>query len=126
MNILKSMMIVLMLLLSTGTAFAGKLGSGSFPDSSQYNISGNVTVSQSGDKITITLGKGYTMGAAPDPYVSLGKGSQPVTGGIIKLLTKQGGQSVTVSAKGIDLAKVDSVIIWCKRYAVPLAVAKIQ
>ena len=66
------------------------------------------------------------MGAAPDPYVSLGKGSQPVSGGIIKLLTKQGGQSVTFSTKRVDLSKVDSVIIWCKRYSVPLAVAKIK
>ncbi len=126
MKILKSFAIVLVLLFSTGTAFAGKVGSGSFPSSSQYNISGNVKVTQSGGKITITLGKGYKMGAAPDPYVSLGKGSQPVSGGIIKLLTKQGGQSVTFSAKKVDLSKVDSVIIWCKRYAVPLAVAKIK
>ncbi len=126
MNILKSFAIVLVLLFSTSTAFAGKIGSGSFPSSSQYNISGNVKVTKSGGKITITLGKDYKMGAAPDPYVSLGKGSQPVSGGIIKLLTKQGGQSVTFSAKKVDLSKVDSVIIWCKRYAVPLAVAKIK
>ena len=126
MNILKSFAIILALLLSSGTAYAGKVGSGSFPGSSQYNISGNVKVTKSGDKITITLGKGYKMGAAPDPYVSLGKGSQPVSGGIIRLLTKQGGQSITFSAKNIDLAKVDSVIIWCKRYSVPLAVAKIK
>jgi len=126
MKILKSFAIVLVLLFSTGTAFAGKIGNGSFPSSSKYNISGNVKVTKSGDKITIKLGNGYTMGAAPDPYVSLGKGGQPVSGGIIKLLTKQGGQSVTFSAKNIDLAKVDSVIIWCKKYAVPLAVAKIK
>jgi len=126
MNILKSFAIVLTLLLSTGSAFAGKIGGGSFPSSSKYNISGDVKVTKSGDKITITLGKGYKMGAAPDPYVSLGKGSQPVTGGIIKLLTKQGGQSITFSAKKVDLSKVDSVIIWCKRYSVPLAVAKIK
>jgi len=126
MNILKSFAIVLALLLSTGSAFAGKLGSGSFPSSSKYNISGDVKVTKSGDKITITLGKGYTMGAAPDPYISLAKGSQPVTGGIIKLITKQGGQSFTFSAKSLDLAKVDSVVIWCKKFSVPLAVAKIK
>jgi len=119
MNILKSFAIVLAFLLSTGSAFAGKVGSGSY-------ISGKVSVTKSGDTITITLGKGYTMGAAPDPYVSLAKGSQPVTGGIIKLITKQGGQSFTVSAKSLDLAKVDSVVIWCKKFAVPLAVAKIK
>ena len=70
MNILKSFAIVLTLLLSTGSAFAGKIGGGSFPSSSKYNISGDVKVTKSGDKITITLGKGYTMGAAPDPYIS--------------------------------------------------------
>ena len=127
MKILKSGVIAIALLLSTSAAFAENIGSGRFTGASNHLTSGKVSVSKANGKITIQLGKAFSLDGAPDPYVALGHGNKPVKGGLIKILqNNNGAQTYTASANGIDLANVNSVIIWCKKYSVPLGVAKIK
>ncbi len=126
-NIFKTGAFIIALLLPLNFAIAGQLGSGSFTGASGHKTTGQVSVSQSGGKITVTLGKSFFLDGAPDPYVALGNGSKPVSGGILQILkNNKGGQTYTASITGIDLARVNSVVIWCKKYAVPLGVAKIK
>jgi len=127
MKILKSSAFILAIALSTGTAFAGSLGSGKFSGASSHVTKGHVSVSKSGGKITVKLGKGFFLDGAPDPYVALGHGSKPVAGGLIRILKNhKGGQTYSIAANKVDVSKVNSVIIWCKKYSVPLGVAKIR
>jgi len=127
MNILKSGAIALALILSTGAAFAESFGSGHFTGASSHKTSGKVSVSKSNGKIIIKLDKSFFLDGAPDPYVALGHGSKPVSGGLLRILkSNTGGQTYMASTKGIDLASVNSVVIWCKKYSVPLGVAKIK
>ncbi len=127
MNILKYGAIALALILSTGTAFAESFGHGNFTGASSHKTSGKVSVSKSNGKIIITLGKSFFLDGAPDPYVALGHGNKPVSGGLLRILkSNKGGQTYMASTKGIDLASVNSVVIWCKKYSVPLGVAKIK
>lgn len=127
MKILKSGVFAVALLLSAGTAFAGNIGSGNFTGASSHKTSGKVSVSQSGGKITVKLGKSFFLDGAPDPYVALGHGNKPVSGGLIRILKNNtGGQTYTIAANKVDLASVNSVVIWCKKYSVPLGVATIK
>lgn len=127
MKNLKSGTLAIALLLSTGAAFAANIGSGSFTGASDHTASGTVSVTKSGDKITVTLGSKFFQDNAPDRYVTLGHGDQPVAKGIIQILKKsRGSQTYTFSAKHIDLGKLNSVVIWCKQYSVPLGIAKIK
>ncbi len=127
MNILKSVAIIMALLLPLGPAIAGEIGSGSFTGASGHKTTGKVSVSKANGKITVKLGKSFFLDGAPDPYVALGNGSKPISGGLIRILKNNtGSQSYSVSTKGLDLDKINSIVIWCKRYAVPLGVAKIK
>lgn len=127
MKILTSGAMVIALLLSTGASFAGVIGNGSFTGASGHTTSGNVSVSKSDGKIIVKLGKSFVLDGAPDPYVALGHGSKPVPGGVIRILkNNKGHQIYSISMKAVDLTKVNSVVIWCKKYSVPLGVAKIK
>ena len=101
-------------------------GSGSFSGASGHVTKGTATVAKAGDKIVVKLGKNFVLDGAPDPYVALGNGSKPVKGGLLAVLKKNtGGQSYSVAATPA-LEKASQVIIWCKKYSVPLGVARIK
>ena len=127
MKILKTGIIISAFILSSTAAFAASTGSGNFAGVSGHKTTGTVTVSKSGGKITVTLGESFSFDGAPDPYVALGKGIQPVPGGLLQILKNNtGSQTYSISAKSLDLEQVNSVVIWCKKYAVPLGVAKLE
>lgn len=101
-------------------------GSGSFSGASGHATKGSVSVSQSGGKIVIKLGGNFSFDGAPDPYVALGNGSKPAKGGLVAVLRKNNGaQSYSIAATPA-LKNATRVIIWCKKYAVPLGVAKVK
>ncbi len=111
------------LTLFVAPAFAG---SGSFSGASGHVTKGSVSVTKSGSKLVVKLGSNFSFDGAPDPYVALGKGSRPVKGGIIAVLKKnKGAQSYSVSASSA-LNSATHVVIWCKKFSVPLGVAKVK
>ena len=98
---------------------------GQFSGASSHKTSGMVTVTKEGDRYIVNLGGDFSFDGAPDPYVALGAGKKPLPGGLIAVLdSNTGAQRYAIDAEGLDGAK--QVIIWCKRYAVPLGVAKIE
>ena len=73
----------------------------------------------------VVLSGDFVFDGAPDPYVALGSGRKPFAGGLIaELGANQGAQTYTIDAVGLEDAR--EVIIWCKKYAVPLGVAPIN
>ncbi len=111
------------ILLMSAPALAG---SGSFSGASGHVTTGTATVTKSGNKLVVKLGKNFVLDGAPDPYVALGNDSKPVKGGLLAVLKKnKGGQSYSIAASPA-LEKASQVIIWCKKYGVPLGVATIK
>ena len=104
-------------------AFAG---SGSFKGASGHVTSGSVTVSEAGGKLTVKLGSNFSLDNAPDAYVALGNGARPIKGGLIGVLKNfKGGQSYSIKSTSA-LKGATHAIIWCKKYSVPLGVAKLK
>lgn len=100
--------------------------SGSFKGAKGHTTTGSVTVTEQGGKLVIKLGSNFSLDGAPDPYVSLGNGSRPVKGGTAGILTKlKGAGTYSVPATAITKGAKE-VVIWCKKYAVPLGVAKLK
>ena len=124
---LKSMAIVVALaaLIFAAPATAEPLGAGKFFGASSHKTLGSVTVSKESGQYVVNLGDDFSFDGAPDPYVALGTGKKPLEGGLIGVLgSNTGAQRYAIDAAGLDGAK--QVIIWCKRYAVPLGVAVIE
>ncbi|MBC8240182.1 MAG: DM13 domain-containing protein [Alphaproteobacteria bacterium] len=105
---------------------AAPLGMGEFTGASGHETSGSVTVTKQDGRYVISFAGNFSLDGAPDPYVSLGKGNKPLAGGLIAILkSHKGAQSYAVDT-GKILDGSNQVIIWCKKYAVPLGVAAIK
>ncbi len=100
--------------------------SGSFRGASGHATSGSVTVTEQGGKLIIRLGSNFRLDGAPDPYVSMGNGSRPVRGGTAGILRKLRGAG-TYSVRATAATKgAKQVVIWCKKFSVPLGVARLK
>ena len=100
--------------------------SGTFKGASSHKTTGSVTVTEQGGKLVIKLGSDFSLDGAPDPYVSLGNRSRPVKGGTAGILAKNNGAGTySVPATAVTKAAKE-VVIWCKKYAVPLGVARLK
>jgi hypothetical protein len=100
--------------------------SGTFSGASGHATSGSVTVTQSGNTITLQLGSNFDFDGAPDPYVGFGKDGSFVASTRFSVLTaNSGAQSYSVPSS-IDLSQVNEVYIWCHQYSVPLGVARLR
>jgi hypothetical protein len=74
----------------------------------------------------IELGGDFSLDGAPDLDVALGKGKKPLKGGLIAVLkSDKGAQRYAIDASAA-LDGATQVIIWCKKYSVPLGVAAIE
>ena len=126
MNKSTAIVFALAALLSVQPAAAEPLGSGLFSGASGHATSGRVTVTKQNGQYVIDLGDDFSFDGAPDPYVSLGSGNKPIEGGLgAELGSNKGAQRYVISATAA-LDGATQVIIWCKKYAVPLGVAAIQ
>lgn len=113
-------------LISVAPAAAEPLGWGEFSGASSHQTSGSVTVTKQGGQYVIVLGGDFSLDGAPDPYVALGAGNKPVAGGLGAALASNQGVGRYVIDAGPALNSANQVIIWCRKYAVPLGVAAIE
>lgn len=108
------------------TAVPTLAAGGTFKGASGHKTSGSVTVTLRGGKMVIRLGSNFSLDGAPDPYVTLGNGSRPVKGGTAGILAKNKG-SGTYSVRATAATKAaKQVVIWCRKYSVPLGVARLK
>lgn len=109
-------------LVSTSSFAAG----GSFSGASGHKTSGSVTVTEKNGRLTIRLESNFRLDGAPDPYVTLGNSSRPTRGGTAGVIRKHTG-SGTYSVKATAATRAaKQVVIWCKKYGVPLGVARLK
>jgi len=94
--------------------------SGSFSGRSNHVTTGKTELSSN----NVVLQSNFSLDGAPDPRVGLGKNGKydPKTDlGALKKL--KGKQSYKIG--GIDTSKYNEVYIWCRKFNVPLGVAKL-
>jgi len=112
--------------LTVMSAAAGPVGAGSFTGATGHTTSGSVTVTEKAGRYVIELGGDFFHDGAPDPYVALGKGSKLIKGGLVAVLGANTGKQRYAVKVDPALQGATEVLIWCKKYAVPIGVAPIE
>ncbi len=107
-------------------AMAEPLGEGNFRGATGHVTSGSVAVKAQSGRYVIELGGNFSQDGAPDPYVALGKGSGLVDGGLIAVLKSNTGKQRYAIKISPALEDATHVLIWCKKFAVPIGVASIE
>jgi hypothetical protein len=119
-----AILLTALIVLPAATTEAGA-GSGSFGGVNGHQATGRVAVIQTADGWELRLEDDFTFDGAPDPWVGFGKsGSFAQATDFYRLRSNTGAQVYKVPAD-IDAAAYDEVYIWCRRYSVPLGVAKL-
>ena len=113
------------LIASPGATAAAGEGTGSFSGASGHQAAGQVAVVQTADGWEVRLEDDFTFDGAPDPWVGFGRsGSFVPATDFYRLRSNTGAQVYKVPAD-VDAGAYDEVYIWCRRYSVPLGVARI-
>ncbi|SLN40510.1 Electron transfer DM13 [Roseovarius albus] len=104
-------------------AFAGGHGRiGEFSGRNNHITTGKAELA----KNEVVLFKDFSLDGAPDPRVGLGKdGKYDPKTDLGKLKKLKGKQSYALPAD-VDVSKYNEVYIWCRKFSVPLGVAKLD
>ncbi|MDJ0613838.1 MAG: DM13 domain-containing protein [Rhizobiaceae bacterium] len=102
-------------------AFAGSK-KGRFRGDSNHVTKGSVTVKDG----KITLESSFWFDGAPDPRVALGKGGKFLAGTDFAKLKKNSGKQTYSIPSSLKSKDFDTVVIWCRKFSVPLGHAKIS
>ena len=119
-----AILLTALIVLPGATAAAGA-GSGSFSGVNGHQATGRVAVIRTADGWEVRLEDDFTFDGAPDPRIGFGTADKFAANTDFEpLRSKTGAQVYTVPA-GVDPTAYDEVYIWCRKYSVPLGVARI-
>lgn len=102
-------------------AFAGSK-TGTFKGDSDHVTKGAVSVA--GGKIV--LEDSFWFDGAPDPRVALGKNGKFTEGTDFAVLKKNTGKQTYTIPANLKDSGYDTVVIWCRKFSVPLGHAKLN
>lgn len=102
------------------------LAKGNFTGLSGHRTSGLVTLVRTGNGVEVRLSSDFNFDGAPDPWLGFGKGGKYDTATTFTKLRQNTGAQVYTVPSNIDPSKYDEVYVWCKRFAVSLAVARLK
>lgn len=108
-------------------AFSGAIAAepGVLQGAGGHKASGHVDLVKTGDLTKVVLKDDFSLQQAPAPRLAWGKDGYK-RGTIFATLAKfKGAQEYTVPA-GTDLSQYNEFWIWCEKFDVPLAVAKLK
>lgn len=117
--------LALALALPASHADAGA-GSGSFTGQSNHETRGGVTVVKGDKGWEIHLEDSFWFDGAPDPRVAFGRDGKFADGTDFEPLRQNAGKQVYQVPEGIDPEAFDTVVIWCRKFSVPLGYAKLN
>lgn len=114
---------------TVATAGAPALSNGSarvaaFSKQNRYRVSGRAELVNTNNGYAVNLLDDFRFGDAPDPKIALGRNGYDKRTLMGLLKANKGASSYTVPT-GIDAAEYNEVWIWCERFNVPLAVARL-
>ena len=101
------------------------LKSGAFRGAGGHKSSGGVSIVKAGNVTKVVFSGNFRLDGAPDARVAFGNGRY-VRGTIIAKLRKLKGAQEYVVPAGFELSKYNQVWLWCKKFNVPLAVARVK
>ncbi|MCH8169438.1 MAG: DM13 domain-containing protein [Proteobacteria bacterium] len=119
-----TILLAALIALSGATASAGE-GSGSFSGVNGHQATGQVAVVRTADGWEVRLEDSFSFDGAPDPWVGFGRSGSFVPATDFHRLRSNTGAQVYKVPADIDAGAYDEVYIWCRRYSVPLGVARI-
>ncbi len=102
------------------------LGQGSFTGKSGHRTSGSVSIVKTQGGIEVRLGSNFKLDGAPDPWLGFGNSGKYDSAGEVAILKSNKGPQVYKVAGKIDASKYNEVYVWCRKFAVPLGVAKLK
>lgn len=102
------------------------LGKGNFTGKSGHKISGSVSIVKTDTGIEVRLGSNFKLDGAPDPWLGFGNSGKYDSAGEIAILKSNKGPQVYKVAGNIDASKYNEFYVWCRKFAVPLGVAKLK
>ena len=111
---------------AAGVAFAGDVRSGTFTGASNHITKGAVEVVKVDDGYEIRLKGDFWFDGAPDPRVGLGRDGKFVKETDFEILRANAGEQVYKVPADIDPSTFDDVLIWCRKFSVPLGVAALN
>ncbi len=119
--------LALALAFAAAGAKAAEVGSGgTFRGASSHETSGMVELVTENGQTTVRLKSNFNFDGAPDPKVGFGSnGKYDGKSDLGALKSNSGEQSYAVPAS-LDISGYNEVYIWCKKYSVPLGVAKLK
>lgn len=101
---------------------------GNFTGADGHRAKGSYEIATSGGKTLLKLGGDFSVEKGPDVYVVLSQAEKvPAKGSLFlgKLTRVTGPQAFDLPA-GTDLAAFTHVVLWCKKYSVPMGVASLR
>lgn len=113
-------------LLVAATAWADGAGSGTFTGLSNHTTKGGVDVVKTASGWEIHLKDTFWFDGAPDPRVGFGRDGKFVDPTDFEPLRANSGAQVYMVPASIDPEDFNEVYIWCRKFSVPLGVAKIR
>lgn len=111
---------------AAGVALAGDVRAGVFTGASNHVTKGGVEVVKTGGGYEIHLKSDFWFDGAPDPRVGFGKDGKFIDATDFEVLRSDTGAQVYKVPAGINPEEFDDVFVWCRKFAVPLGVAKLN
>jgi len=100
--------------------------SGTFAGIGSHNAAGKVSISKGKNGQTVLTMTGITVDRVPDGRVYLAQDFEYAEGVELGKLTRFTGAVTFPIPDSVDLAKYDSVVIWCKKFDVGIGQAKLH
>ncbi len=100
---------------------------GQLTGAENHQASGTVHILDAEGKRQVHFTPDFSVERGPDVYVTLANGTKPVEGAsvvVAKLTRFSGEQSFELPAT-VELGKYSHLVLWCKKYSVAMAVAKL-
>ena len=106
-------------------AQAQQARSGTFEGKAGHEASGGVTVERKGERWVMRFAEDFRLDRAPDPRIAFGNDGYDASTTLGRLKSLKGAARYRLPGK-IDPGKYNEVWLWCKKFEVPLAVAKLK
>lgn len=125
MPVVAALTFAVMLAAAIAAASAGTLSRGTFTGASGHDAGGMAEIVREGQEVRVVFAEDFFLEEAPAARVAFGRDGY-VPGTIFAPLTEfEGAQSFTVPDR-LDVAQYNEIWLWCEKYDVPLAVAKLE
>ena len=101
------------------------LRSGTLKGVSSYRAQGDIQIVKVGTVTKIILPQNFSVSSVPDPKLGFGNNGY-VAGRLFAKLNRNSGTQEYVIPANLDPSRYNEVWIWCERFSVAIAVAKLN